>query len=399
MYKISDEQIDFILDDITKRGIVTEDVKYNILDHVCCIIESEMSNEKDFKKFYENTIARFYRSELSEIEEETRELITFKYYYAMKRTLKITGLISVLMIIAGSILKAMHLPGAGIFLVFGFAIFSLIFIPLNIVMKLRDDKNKTNKLVMSLGLFLTLTGTLGLLFKVMHWPWANFLFMGSVALFGLVFIPAYFFTRFRNPELKFNTTINTVFMIAAAGMLFGLINLKPSINIEESVESMDIYQSENIQRIKDSNLSIYNDIKDEEAVKEIKEASNLLNEKIEDIKANLIAKSNNISLEQAKGMTTEDLKSPNDYHVIRKYFESSKDETSLNALEKAISTYNSALENLEYVDVIRPIELEKLQMKNTILSVVLHELLDIQVQVLSNENSYLCLQKGLLATK
>ena len=80
MYSISEDEVDFILNDIEKRGVTTEDVKYNILDHVCCIIENEMPKGEDFKKFYRNTLARFYRKELSEFEDETRDLLTFKYY-------------------------------------------------------------------------------------------------------------------------------------------------------------------------------------------------------------------------------------------------------------------------------------------------------------------------------
>ena len=43
------------------------------------------------------------------------------------------------------------------------------------------------------------------------------------------------------------------------------------------------------------------------------------------------------------------------------------------------------------------IEIEKLQMTGTVITVVLHELIDIQVQIRSNENSYLNLRKGMLA--
>ena len=92
MHKVTDTQVDFILDDIERRGVITEDVRYNILDHVCCIIENEMDSDMNFNEFYRNTIARFYKKELGEIEEETQVLLTFKNYYAMKRTLKISGI-------------------------------------------------------------------------------------------------------------------------------------------------------------------------------------------------------------------------------------------------------------------------------------------------------------------
>ncbi len=68
MYQLSEKQIDFILDDIKKRGIQIESLQQNLLDHVCCILENEMNAEDDFEKLYSNTIQKFYKKELFEIE-------------------------------------------------------------------------------------------------------------------------------------------------------------------------------------------------------------------------------------------------------------------------------------------------------------------------------------------
>jgi len=225
MRKITTTEIEFILNDIEKRGIVTEDVKYNILDHVCCIIENEISPEMDFKKFYRNTIAQFYRNELSEIEEETNLLLTFKNYHNMKRILKISSITSIILILLGAIFKSMHWNGAGVIIVLGLTFFSLIFVPLNIVLKLKDNTKNNNKLIIIVGFLTVSTSTIGVLFKIMHWPGANMLMISSLLLFVVIFIPTYFIINYRNPDTKFNSIIHTTFMVGAAGMLFALINL------------------------------------------------------------------------------------------------------------------------------------------------------------------------------
>lgn len=225
MYKITDEQIDFILTDIERKGVLTEDVRYNILDHVCCIIENEMSSGMNFNEFYKNTITRFYKKELGEIEEETQLLLTFKNYNAMKRTLKISGITLIILIMLGVTFKSMHWPGAGVMVVLGLAFFSLVFIPLNIVLKFKDDKEKNNRIIMTVGMLTASVATIGVLFKIMHWPSANILLMSSLIVFMLVFIPIYFIIKYREPESKFNAIINTTFMVGAAGMLFALVNL------------------------------------------------------------------------------------------------------------------------------------------------------------------------------
>ncbi len=391
MYSVSDDQVEYILRDIEKRGVTTEDVRYNILDHVCCIIENEFEGEKDFKAFYENTIARFYKKELSEIERETENLLTFKYYYAMKRTLKITGLISVVLIVFGAIFKTMHWPGAGMMYVSGFVIFCLLFIPLNIVLQFRDDKNKIDKFVMILGLLLTISGSFGLLFKVMHWPGASFLFYGSLGMFGLVFIPLYFITRYRNSETRFNAIIHSTFMTAAAAILFALIDLRPSYPVQKSVETLNEYQETNIARIKASNTVIYFEL---ESSKLLKESSAKIDEKITAIRTNLITQSNIQHNVNKGGESLRDTRNPDDVRIIVEYFQVSNDELSYNALVNEIKEYNNVLGSLNDSISLRAIDISKVQMENTILSVVLLELIDIQLQVAMNENSYLSIQKG-----
>ena len=237
MYKISENQVDFILDDIERKGVKTEDVRYNILDHVCCIIENEMDNEMNFNEFYQNTIARFYRKELGEIEEETQILLTFKNYYAMKRTLKISGITSIILIMIGVIFKTMHWPGAGLAVVLGLTFFSLIFIPLNIVLKFKDNKEKNNRLIMTVGMLTASASTIGVLFKIMHWPYANVIMFSSLLIFMLIFIPIYFVVKYRDPESRFNAIINTTFMVGAAGMLFALINLHHVPKVDPNVQA------------------------------------------------------------------------------------------------------------------------------------------------------------------
>ena len=399
MYKITDDNIDFILDDIGKRGVVIEDVKYNILDHVCCIIENEMKDGQDFKKFYENTIARFYKNELKEIEDETRELITFKYYHAMRRTLKVTGVISVFLCIAGAIFKFNHWPGAGILILLSLGFFGLVFIPLNIILKFKDEKEGTNKFLITFGLILGMLITIGFLFKVMHWPFANVMVFSSLGLFAFLFIPVYFLTRFRNPETKFNSIINTTFMVAGAGLMFALINTGTSRNVTRSVETMQEFQSLNIQKMEEKNSELYASFDSVRAtsIEKMQSATDNLEYVITGIRNNLIAHSNKTTVEEAEKTTLAGVKDPNDNGVVKQHFADAKTEFSYDALTNAIDIYNKEIQTLDENNILRPIDISMLQMQETILSVVLLDLEDIHLQALSNENSYLCLQSGLIA--
>lgn len=236
MYKVTDEQVDFIADEIRKRGITLDDLLWNLVDHVCCIMEQEMSEADDFHRFLQALWPRFFKDNLREIQEEAELLITFKHFYAMKRTLSIAGITSAFFTLTGSILKIAHLPGAGISIVLGVAIFALLFLPLMIILKFRDESAKSDRLVFALGFLLGMAASLGFLFKIMHWPFANVLMLTGVVGFTFVYVPLYLITRIRRPELRFNTIVNAVLMFSAGGLLFAMFNLHRSTKMNVALD-------------------------------------------------------------------------------------------------------------------------------------------------------------------
>jgi hypothetical protein len=95
MYRVSDEQIEFILNDIKQRGVEMEDLQNNLLDHICCILEQEITEENKFETAYQKVIKQFFKHALWEIEEETILLLKYKNYYKMKRFLHILLFLSI----------------------------------------------------------------------------------------------------------------------------------------------------------------------------------------------------------------------------------------------------------------------------------------------------------------
>jgi hypothetical protein len=70
MYQLNDQQIELILTDLRLRGIETESMRMNLLDHICILIETQLAEDGDFAQFYATTIRTFYKEELRELEEE-----------------------------------------------------------------------------------------------------------------------------------------------------------------------------------------------------------------------------------------------------------------------------------------------------------------------------------------
>src|SRR6218665_4053535 len=223
MYQISDKQIDGILSDIRARGVEMESLQQNLLDHVCCIIEQNLEENGDFENFYQRIIRTFYKDHLWEIEEETISLLTFKNYYTMKKIMIWSGAFSAIAMILGLSLKFMHWPGAGIMLVLGISSASLIFLPLMFTLKAREKQNLRDKAVIAIGAIAASLQSLSILFKVMHWPYANMMGIFALSIMVAVFLPVYFFSGIRNPENRVNTITSSVLIVLGCGLLLTLI--------------------------------------------------------------------------------------------------------------------------------------------------------------------------------
>ncbi|MBL7932468.1 MAG: hypothetical protein JNL60_11225 [Bacteroidia bacterium] len=219
MYTLSDHQIDFILNDIRARGVEMEDLQYNLLDHICCIIEKDLETNGDFESFYQKTIRSFYKDALWEIEEETISLLTFKHYYTMKKLMIWSGAFSVFTLAVGIWFKFMYWPGATLALGLGIVFGSLIFLPLLFTLKAKEQQSRKDKIVMVFGALGTIVMCLSFLFKVLHWPHSSTLAYLSAVIMLFVFLPLYFFAGIRKAETKLNTITTSMLVILVYCML------------------------------------------------------------------------------------------------------------------------------------------------------------------------------------
>ncbi len=227
MYCITDQHIDYILDDIRRNGIETEDLQFNLLDHICCLAEQSLREGDDFESFYRQTIKQFYTKELRELEEETILLLTFKNYFMMKKIMIAGGALSVIAFLTGSFFKIMHWPGASLLITLGILLMCFIFLPLVFILKAKEINSGIEKLTVAMGTLLGILFCLDVLFTVNHWPGATVLWLSTVCGSAFVFIPLYCFTGLRKPETRVNTILTTIVLVGFTGLLFTMVRLRP----------------------------------------------------------------------------------------------------------------------------------------------------------------------------
>lgn len=137
------------------------------------------------------------------------------------------GITSSIIIIVGCLLKAFHLQGAAVVLTSGFAIFSLIFMPSIIFSQLKEKK-----IIHSIAGFFLSTLIIGVLFKIMHWPFANFLISWSITISLFCVTPIYIISNYYNKinenfskEDRMKNILIGVFILAILSLKYAMMDL------------------------------------------------------------------------------------------------------------------------------------------------------------------------------
>lgn len=186
MFRLNQTQISLIEADVESARITLSHLSHELVDHICCEVEEQMEHGKSFDEAYSSIKEQTGIQTLKNIQENTLTLIN-KNYAFMKTTMKVTGNVSLALLGIGTLLKVIHLPGASVILVLGFALLALIFFPSAIYLNYTHTKNKSNLLLTLSILIGGIALMAGILFKVMHWQGANILL-----LLGWLFILALF---------------------------------------------------------------------------------------------------------------------------------------------------------------------------------------------------------------
>lgn len=287
MYQISDKQIDFILEDLSAQGLEMVSLQQDLLDHICCIIETKLEENGDFEHFYRQTITTFYKDHLWEIEEETIRLQTFKNYYIMKKIMIYSGAITTALLTFGLIFKFMHWPGASALILLGILTASLVFLPLVFTLRIREKQATKDKVTLLIGSICCILITLHVLFKVMHWPFANLMGVTGMFILIAIYLPVFFFGGVRNPETKVNTIVTSVLIIIGCALVLTVLRSPMGTRIQNIRNTANYMRSEKLlalQLNKNQALAIDTSVQQ----KQLDLLANQIFENCEKIKADII---------------------------------------------------------------------------------------------------------------
>ena len=304
MPELNEQQIDLISAYIKQHGVAQDELHEDLLDHVCTSIEERQQQGDSFEAAFQHTIALFGPGGLQQVQTQTFELLT-EMNATMKKLTFGFGLTSTFLLLAGTIFKLMHWPGASPMAVLAVGFLVLGYLPMILAHKLKESP-KSDRLMHVLG-FLGLSITsVGVLFKIMHWPGAFVLLMTGMTVLAVGYVPIYFYKRYQTSVNKPITFSSSLIATACLIMVFALMTMRNSGWYEHGVMTVNDQLTESNANLADLNselVAISNWPESQELASETEKMVNYL----EDLKTHLIVKTKEIKGETSEQMNLHDL--------------------------------------------------------------------------------------------
>jgi hypothetical protein len=153
----------------------------------------------------------------------------------MKQKIYIYGLIAALIIVAGTVFKVNHLPGAGILLTVGIAALVLFFIPSALISNYKSGDNRQSRSLYIITWITCFIIFSAMLFKVQHWPFAGALLTIAIPFPYVVFLPVFLFVTSKNKNFNIYNTVFVLLLLALNSVFSGLLALNVAkTRIDES---------------------------------------------------------------------------------------------------------------------------------------------------------------------
>jgi hypothetical protein len=240
---------------VEARGVEMKELSYDLVDHICCMIEEKMERGKNYASALEESMSSFGKKGIRHIQEETTFLLT-KNILAMRKTMHITGITSAVLLLLGTIFKIQHWPGAGVMYVLGAAALCFIFMPLLLTIRIKEKTGKLKIFTNVLGMISAIMLCLGILFKIMHWPMASMLMNLGGGLLILIFLPLYLYSSIKTHQLKTNTIVPIIIAIAGFSLMFSLVKLGDSHVVRTSILNMQYTINDDLLASNNTNKSL-----------------------------------------------------------------------------------------------------------------------------------------------
>ncbi|MBN2570541.1 MAG: hypothetical protein JXA68_00315 [Ignavibacteriales bacterium] len=299
---LTDSQIKRIQNEIEKQNVTFSHLKEDILDHLCCEIENEITKGTDFDSAFNNTFKAIGDNGIKKIENETIFLIDYKIFVRRKSIFQFAT-IGLVLFVLGVFIQLVDLRISKFFQFSGILVL-LGFIPLFFINNLLQRSEKP-VLFNIYGLFSSLLTIGAILFAIQNWPYKELIFLFSVFALLILFIPTYAWSIYKYQWNKIIHFSFLYFVFLFVSLQFSSYLYKKNntanafIHLENNTEAYVEYYNSEIRKINDLSFFSNNNYQN------VREQSDKLYNNLEELKKGITTKKT--------GFWNIDMYNPNEY--------------------------------------------------------------------------------------
>ncbi len=146
----------------------------------------------------------------------------------MKQKIYRLGVITAMITILGVIFKLNHWPLAGFMLIIGLVTLVLVFLPIALINHYKDVGNRQNLLLHIVTWLTCFVVFIGMLFKILHWPFAGTILTVALIFPYVVFLPVFLVTISKNKNFNIYNTVFVLLLLATNSVFSALLSLNVS---------------------------------------------------------------------------------------------------------------------------------------------------------------------------
>ena len=197
--KLTGAQEEMVRKYVEAQELKLKTLSDDIIDHLCCVLESELGKGKPFDQVLDDAMAELAPNGIMYLERKTFYLLNSKRMITMKKLTYSLGFIGCMALTGGATFKLLHLPGANQLFMTGYLIFLLAFIPLLALdrFKVSMVNAQPERFKIILGVISSILIGLAGVFKITHLPGDHLLLMSGLIVFAACFLPLLFFTMYK----------------------------------------------------------------------------------------------------------------------------------------------------------------------------------------------------------
>ncbi len=226
MYCLNETQIRLIRQEVIRQEISLGHLADDLIDHICCEIENRMTHPRDFEPVSREILQEIGHNGLQKIQFDTLYLID-KNYRLMKNIMKITGLVSMAFIAFGSLFKILHYPGANILFILGFTVLGLVFFPSALLVMKKESNHQSHTMMYGAALLGGIALMAGTLFRILHWPESTTIMTAGYIMLTVVFLPLLLVNLFHETE---ESNLRYAYVFGAGSLFVSTIGFMLKLN-------------------------------------------------------------------------------------------------------------------------------------------------------------------------